>query len=298
MTTKKELKRQRALEAAKLLGLGEDNGEAEKRPAEAQLPVHDGTRPGAGKNSAPARGQAGSGGSKKRPPAPDKSGNGKDRAPEPVRIPDQSKVEPPRNIRGARGDVATGPSLDVPYFIPPEKRPKNHAPGSLAFRTPVFYRNERYYIEWSPADWTQTTFVRITSKHIPEGDDAQWDALMHVVQVFRRGEAKFGLERESFCVHADELTLAPVMTARAELLGRTVSVNQAAAKARGDKDIGDPVALMLRDCKSIEDVYAAGAKFLKVKAEELKAKYAHLNPGQQRMNVGNKMRAAWRKQQK
>lgn len=56
---------------------------------------------------------------------------------------------------------------------------------------------------------------------------------------------------------------------------------------------GDAVALQL-DAKSLDDVYKAAAKTLGVPESELRARYAHLNVGMQRMNLGNRMRGALR----
>lgn len=71
-------------------------------------------------------------------------------------------------------------------------------------------------------------------------------------------------------------------------------------KARAERierphDNGDPVARMLRDAKTLDDVYVIAAKKLKVPEKELRAKYGHLNPGQQRMNCGNRLRGAFKK---
>jgi hypothetical protein len=56
-------------------------------------------------------------------------------------------------------------------------------------------------------------------------------------------------------------------------------------------DIGDGTAKQLRGL-DLDKVYAIAAKALGTPEKELRAKYAHLNPGMQRMNLGNKMRAA------
>lgn len=56
-------------------------------------------------------------------------------------------------------------------------------------------------------------------------------------------------------------------------------------------DNGDALAKTLRGL-ALEDVYAEAAKVLGESQAALKAKYAHLNPGMQRMNLGNRMRAA------
>ncbi|MBM3853209.1 MAG: hypothetical protein FJ399_08625 [Verrucomicrobia bacterium] len=69
-------------------------------------------------------------------------------------------------------------------------------------------------------------------------------------------------------------------------------------RAAKPHDNGDPVARMLRDAETLDQVYAVAAKYLKVPEKELRSKYGHLNPGQQRMNCGNRMRGKWRKDNK
>lgn len=73
---------------------------------------------------------------------------------------------------------------------------------------------------------------------------------------------------------------------------------QKTTTATGNKslDNGDSVALLLRGA-DLETVYQIGARELGVTVTELKTKYAHLNPGQQRMNVGNRVRAAVKKRE-
>lgn len=56
-------------------------------------------------------------------------------------------------------------------------------------------------------------------------------------------------------------------------------------------DNGDALAKKLRGA-ALEDVYAEAAKILNESVSALQAKYKHLNPGMQRMNLGNRMRAA------
>jgi len=72
---------------------------------------------------------------------------------------------------------------------------------------------------------------------------------------------------------------------------------QEATKERqrsGQKDVGDEAAVMLRG-KSLDETYTAAARFLRVPENDLRTKYEHLNPGQQRMNLGNKIRFAIKK---
>jgi hypothetical protein len=52
----------------------------------------------------------------------------------------------------------------------------------------------------------------------------------------------------------------------------------------------DEVAMSLMGL-TLDEVYAAASPVLGVPEPDLRAKYGHLNPGMQRMNLGNRMRA-------
>ena len=52
---------------------------------------------------------------------------------------------------------------------------------------------------------------------------------------------------------------------------------------------GDAVATNLAGL-SLEAVYSVASQALSTPVEDLQAKYRHLNPGQQRMNLGNRLR--------
>ena len=97
-------------------------------------------------------------------------------------------------------------------------------------------------------------------------------------------------------------TATPLDTPKGVLaLARSVEYRatlQKTTTATGNKsyDNGDTVALLLRGA-DLETVYQIGARELGVTVTELKTKYAHLNPGQQRMNVGNRVRAATKKRE-
>lgn len=54
-------------------------------------------------------------------------------------------------------------------------------------------------------------------------------------------------------------------------------------------DNGDDVAQTLRG-KTLDEVYATASKKLKEPEKDLRAKYKHLNPGMQRMSLGNRLR--------
>jgi hypothetical protein len=64
-----------------------------------------------------------------------------------------------------------------------------------------------------------------------------------------------------------------------------------AASGAASAHCGDDIAAQLLG-KTLDQVYAIAAKAIGVPEAELRAKYAHLNPGQARMNLGNRMRGA------
>lgn len=63
------------------------------------------------------------------------------------------------------------------------------------------------------------------------------------------------------------------------------------ASGNATMDNGDQLAKSLRGVE-LDEVYAQASKVLGESQAALRAKYAHLNPGMQRMNLGNRMRAA------
>lgn len=63
------------------------------------------------------------------------------------------------------------------------------------------------------------------------------------------------------------------------------------AAGHSTMDNGDEVAKQLRGA-DLEAVYKQAAKLLGEPIKDLQAKYGHLNVGMQRMNLGNRMRAA------
>jgi colicin import membrane protein len=86
----------------------------------------------------------------------------------------------------------------------------------------------------------------------------------------------------------------------AGLLGKTVpadlsrySINKEVKTAGGNAsvDCNDATAERLRGM-ALDAVYKEAAKTLKEAEADLRKRYAHLNPGMQRMNLGNRIRAA------
>jgi hypothetical protein len=73
--------------------------------------------------------------------------------------------------------------------------------------------------------------------------------------------------------------------------GRDLSKYESTRAASGRKslDNGDQVAQQLRG-KDLEYTYKVAAKHLGESVTSLKSRYAHLNPGQQRMCLGNRLR--------
>lgn len=96
-------------------------------------------------------------------------------------------------------------------------------------------------------------------------------------------------------VHADLVELAPVRgPAFAPQPTKHAVETKQRMKEQGVTDIGDDIATMLRG-KDLEQTYTIAAKYLGATVAELKAKYSKLNPGQQRMNLGNRMRGLAKK---
>lgn len=75
-------------------------------------------------------------------------------------------------------------------------------------------------------------------------------------------------------------------------------VNKEVKTAAGHASVncGDALATKLMG-KTLDDVYAEAAVVLAEPEADLRKKYAHLNVGMQRMNLGNRMRAAGAKQE-
>jgi len=61
---------------------------------------------------------------------------------------------------------------------------------------------------------------------------------------------------------------------------------------RKSQDNGDSVALTLRSL-TLEQVYSLAETASGTPEEEFRAKYEKLNPGMQRMNLGNRIRSNW-----
>lgn len=163
--------------------------------------------------------------------------------------------------------------------IPENQYPRKHAPGALKSGDSVWYRGERWWVESAPPSWDKGCHVRISNRPIHPGADRTPPN-----------------DRETFCVHADVLDLAPTV---GNIYSRQPTMSAVETKERmkaeGVRDIGDEVALLLRPAETLDDVYRIAAKYLGVPEDELRAKYKHLNNGQQRMNLGNRMRGHMKK---
>ena len=181
--------------------------------------------------------------------------------------------------------IVTGTKSSIPAHVPqpidPKLYPQKWKVGELAAGMSVFYRGERYWVEMVPPTWQQSCCIMICNERSRPGDPMP------------RGK-----NTERFWCHADCLTAAPVTR---NIYGRQPTQAAVERKERakaGVRDVGDGIATMLRGAAPMEDCYKAGARYLGVNVLELKSKYGHLNPGQQRMNVGNRMRAKYRQEQK
>jgi len=161
----------------------------------------------------------------------------------------------------------------VALTIPEKARPRKHESGALVAGQSVWYRDQRYWIAKAPASWDETSYVHITDVAVRPG-------------------APLDLKSTYFAVHADLVEVAPVR-GKAYMPQPTKQKleTEQRMKESGLRDIGDQVAEALRG-KTLDDAYKIAAKWLGARIDELKSKYGHLNPGQQRMNLGNRMRRA------
>lgn len=87
-----------------------------------------------------------------------------------------------------------------------------------------------------------------------------------------------------------ELDKAKATKAMSNKLSERNYENCIAASGRRSKDNGDLVARELRG-KPLDEVYKKAAEYLEVEESVLRARYCHLNVGQQRMCLGNRIRS-------
>ncbi len=166
-----------------------------------------------------------------------------------------------------------------PEPIAPHHFPKKFTPQDFGVGEVVFYQESRYWVEYVPHSWAEGCYVRISDAIIRPGP-----------------EFPPPKDRTSFCVHAD--TLSKPSKQPKHNYGKMPTPKSDAARVRaksGVKDVGDEVAVLLRDCPTLTDAYECAALYLKLPQEELERKYSHLNHGQQRMILGNRMRAHHKK---
>ena len=197
-----------------------------------------------------------------------------------------------RDARAARARAILGmteetPKIEVEVGCPnPEpvpgngkseiRRPTKFAPGDLKVGDAVWYRDSRYWVEWIADDWNESVFVHLSSERI----------------VPDRPATK---TRIAVAVYADCIERA-VVTKNAHTKQPTkADIQRKERSAEGKKDVGDPVAEMLREYETMDEIYWITAKLLNTPEEDLRAKYDHLNPGQRRMNCGNRLRGAYKK---
>ena len=186
----------------------------------------------------------------------------------------QARAARAANLLGIteRSSAVPPPSETEPLNA--KHHPKKHAPGSLTEGTSVWYRGERWWVERAPANWEFSASVRITDTK-PTGREPSH-------------------KRTTFYVHADCVDIAPVKGGQYD---KQTTLAQEATKERqkaGIRDVGDEAATMLRD-KTLDECYTTTARFLKVPEDELRTKYGHLNNGQQRMCMGNRIRNTLKK---
>jgi len=166
--------------------------------------------------------------------------------------------------------------------VDPKHWPKKFKPGELKRGDSVWYHGDRYWVETASADFTKSCYARISNQVVrPEPHPCPSDAP--------------DKNTETFCVHMDLLSIAPVAKRLYGPQPTIASIARAERAKTGQRDVGDEIATKLRACKTMEDTYEAASEYLEVPLSKLKEKYGHLNPGQQRMNLGNRMRNKWKK---
>lgn len=195
--------------------------------------------------------------------------------PIPIQLYQKIAPEATQDIKPANGRVPF-----EPLPVRPDHIPKKHPPGTFKRGDVCFYRGERMWVEYAPSDWSQGIYARITDQRVhPDAERMSNDD-----------------KRLTFCVHVDCLEVAPQPKNPYAPAPTVASVARAERAKAGIKDTGDPTAVLLRSATTIDELYKIGTKVLGVPVKELKDKYSHLNPGQQRMNIGNRMRAKYKKE--
>ena len=181
-------------------------------------------------------------------------------------------------LRRLAGEEVTEEAGAVPFEktpIPAAHYPKKYTPGELAVGDSVWYRGERFWIEWLPEDWTVGVSARISD---------------HQVHPNRPLTQK----RASFHVPIDTLDKAPTKARFEQKQPTLAAIERQERLKSGQRDIGDTTAEALRG-KDLDETYTFVARRLKVPEDELREAYEKLNPGQQRMCLGNKLRHAIKK---
>lgn len=141
------------------------------------------------------------------------------------------------------------------------------------------------------ADGHKVTLVKAGAKvSFPFSDNPQEQKKFAAM-----GEALAGSDGKPPIVWPDMQALAQKLKVEKAPMSEETKEKLREYTAANPRDVGDEVAIMLRDCKSVDDVYKVAAKYLGVPETELRERYAKLNAGQQRMNCGNRMRAKWKK---
>jgi len=171
----------------------------------------------------------------------------------------------------------TKPPRTEPDPIRPDLFPRLHEPGSLKVGDSVWYNDQRYYLERVPPAWEQGTFVRIADCVI-------------------RPDQPAPLDRTSFNVPADLVSLAPVSRNKYGRQPTKKAVDRREKmRVEGVRDNGDEVAVLLRACTTLDDVFTLAASKLGETEDELRAKYEHLDNGRKRMTLGNRLRGYFKK---
>lgn len=153
-----------------------------------------------------------------------------------------------------------------------------------ASRNPARHDNEEHDMSKSNRETKATIAAQVAE--LAEGTDLAWLAKAHTkAQLADLRDVLLAAEPEE-----GELTQAQVMSRKLREARQRYEVT-VAASGNASADNADVIAQALRGLEP-RQVVAAAERILGMTEGELWARYERLNPGQQRMNAGNRIRGA------
>lgn len=141
--------------------------------------------------------------------------------------------------------------------------------------------------------------VKISRQHAFKATREEFEAakfsVSHTAST-RKKAAKSQLEKEDLSTESEDASEVESMLAESDETRSIVKkcyrskyLNTYSANGNSSKNNGDPVAALLEG-KTLEEAYEKAAEIGGIDATELAGRWDHLNPGQQRMLIGNHIR--------